>query len=565
MVHRHYHGFRLPEEASQPNLFAFHAYSLYANDCMIHCALEQSSTIIRYLASNIVETPFAGSYLLIESIALGQCGGDEIMRDYQPYARPVPRIGLLITSIDAFNPQAKDLAEKAARDYFDKLKTSGCIDAGSLIRGRVMGPHEARQVADEFAAALVDLVVIVNVAFPSGHVFVSLASHPHLRGVPIAVAADPEPAGAEWAANAWCGVIMNNHAARQMGRPIAALPGPVGAPLFDSHFQRLLRVAGTMKFLRNDFLCRVGDAPGGFHSATGDQLAFAVTFGTRVDTVDLTCVMEAYRTGKATGHLGGATFSDDDVRATAGEVCGGRQVDVKEDMLRRGVRMYHAFRAVLRAGGYTSASFRCWPESNEPYIGVSSCLAMGLLLAHGDVTAAACEGDWPTAVMQSIGTLLSGSPAVCLDWVNYTGQRDVVQLGHCGMGLCGRMAKGRDAIGPHPVLRQAGREMGPVHLGQLEYGPKTGICLTRDGGRFKMLAFTGRSSPQTDQRMIYGAADVRVPPYRELNDLILSHGFPHHLALAKGDILEDLRMLCAYLGVDFLCPGDGNDVNRVRP
>jgi L-fucose isomerase-like protein len=473
----------------------------------------------------------------------------------------VPKIAMLINSIDVFNPGAKDASEKAARKLFAALVAGGEIDGGSLLRGRIVGLHEARVAADEFAAARVDLVVIVNVAFPNGHVFVHLATHPHLSKVPLAVVADPEPAkGGEWATNAWCGVIMNNYAARQIGRAIFPMVGPIGGKGFGESFRRLLRVAGTIKFLRRDYMVRFGDAPGGFHSATGNQLAVAATFGTQMDTVDLTAVMDAYRTGKVSGPLGSVSFSDADVRATAKAVAHGRKVSVGAAMLERGARLYHAYRAIVRANGYTSGAFRCWPEHNEPFIGVSACLAMSLLLSNGDLAAASCESDWPTAIVQGMATVLSARPGVCLDWVNHTGSCATVQLGHCGMGVCGEMcgAKGgRDEIGIHPVLRQVGKTMGPMYLGQFEYGPKTGICLMQDrDGRFKMLAFGGQSSPRTDKRLAYSAADIYVPQYAQLNRLIMEHGFPHHLAIAMSDVTAELEMICAALGVQYITPRD---------
>jgi L-fucose isomerase-like protein len=338
------------------------------------------------------------------------------MASSSPQNRPLPKLGLLVNAIGVFGAPAKDRSERALRTLLGELIRSQSIHPESIVTERIFGPHEASAAADRFAAARVDLVVIANVAFPNGHVFLTLATHPHLAKIPLAIVAEPEPDGPEWATNAWCGAIMNNHVARQLDRPIATIPGPFDGAAFGEEFSRLLRVAATIRFLRNDFVCRFGDAPGGFHSATGDQLAFAKVFGTRVDTVDLTAVMETFRTGKASGYLGEATFSDDDVERAASQITTGRRVQVDWAMIRRAARLYHAYRAILRANGYTSAAFRCWPENNEPYIGVSACAAMGLLLANGDVAAAACESDWPTAVAQSIGTLLSGSPAACLDW-----------------------------------------------------------------------------------------------------------------------------------------------------
>jgi hypothetical protein len=62
------------------------------------------------------------------------------------------------------------------------------------------------------------------------------------------------------------------------------------------------------------------------------------------------------------------------------------------------------------------------------------------------------------------------------------------------------------------------------------------------------------SSPDTNQEMIYSAADVRVPEYLQLNRLILQHGFPHHVAMALKDVTPDLRILCAYLGIEYVSP-----------
>ena len=480
-----------------------------------------------------------------------------------PQLRPALKLGLVINSIGVYDAQTKDRSENALREYVGQLIASGQIDPKSIVSARIFGPHEALAAADQLAAAGVDLVVLANIAFPNGQVFLTLATHPGLSKTPLAVVAEPEPGVSEWETNAWCGVIMNNHVAAQIGRRIVTIPGPFASEGFQEVFARLLRVAGTIRFLRRDLLCRFGDAPSGFHSATGNQFAFAKVFGTRVETVDTTAVMEVYRSGKAQGHLGESAFSEDDVRRTVTQITTGREVQVDAAMVERGARLYHAYRAILRANGYTSAAFRCWPEQNEPYIGISACLSMGLLLANGDVTSAACEGDWPTAVAQTIGTLLSNRPAACLDWISYTGASEIIQLGHCGVGICGQMASGQcrgapcEAVALHPVIRQGGGKMGPVLIGQFAFGPKTGLCLTQDAeGRFKLLAFRGESSPETAKGWAYIASDIRVPDYRKLNRLVLDGGFPHHLAMAMDDISEDVRMLCTLLGVQYVSPHD---------
>jgi len=480
------------------------------------------------------------------------------MLKLKPQPRPALRIGIVTNSTDVFSPRAKDHTEGAAKKLFDRMLKAGKIDSGSLLIGRTFLPHEAMEAADRLTGACVDLIVVVNVGFPNGQVFLTLATNPHLARVPLVVVADPEPSPEEWATNAWCGVIMNNHVAKKIGRTMVPMVGPVDTKEFEDEFERLIRVAGTIKMLRREFIGRIGDAPGGFHSATGDQLAFAAVFGTRVDTVDLTAVMQAYKAGKISGYLGERSFTDADVEATVKEMCDGRTVEAPMEMVEKAARLYHSYRAIIQANGYTSASFRCWPELNEPYLGISSCIAQTLLLTNGEITGAGCEGDWPMTVAHTMGTALSEVAGYCLDWVNYTGGSEIVQLGHCGVGMCGAMAQipGKcggpcDTITVHPVLRQAGKSLGPVLIGQFEYGPKTGICLMqKPDGKFSLLSFEGESTPETARGMKYCAADLCVPNYRELNRLVLEHGFPHHLAVATGLHNADLALLCTFLGVE---------------
>jgi hypothetical protein len=112
-----------------------------------------------------------------------------------------------------------------------------------------------------------------------------------------------------------------------------------------------------------------------------------------------------------------------------------------------------------------------------------------------------------------------------------------------------------DALIEHGVRRQAGAESGPTHIGQFEYGVKTGLCITKTAeGRLKLLTFTGESSPQTAKGILYSGTDVRVQNYRRLDQLKREHGFPHHLAVAFADLSRELRELCAYYGIEYLSP-----------
>jgi hypothetical protein len=183
-----------------------------------------------------------------------------------------------------------------------------------------------------------------------------------------------------------------------------------------------------------------------------------------------------------------------------------------------------------------------------------------------------------------MGTLLTGVPAAFLDFVNWRPDSNILQLGHCGIGIPGVMApedpalldraakEGQppkklkaqvlageiavtDAIIEHGVSREAGVDRGPSVIGQFRYGTKTGIDMVQTPeGRLKMLVFTGTSSPETARNILYSGSDLEVSDYDKLFQLKREHGFSHHLAVAMGDISRELQELCGYYGIEYISP-----------
>jgi len=468
-----------------------------------------------------------------------------------------PKLGVVASSIEVFSEEGKQAAEGQMRSLFERLQKQGSISKDSIFYpDRIFHPHQAQKVADAFAEARVDGVVVLNSAFPAGNTFLTLALNPYLRNLPLVVVSTPEydSPGKEWSINSYCGLIMNNFAAKRAGRRIFTIGGWPEPQAFCDEFKRHVSVIGAVKELRHDFLGRFGDAPSGFHSANVDLLACASLLGTRVETVDLLAVMEIYKTGSAAGYLGETSFSDKDVEQTCEQMTSGREVLVDRELVLRAARLYHALKAIIEANGFTSVAVRCWPELMAVQPQISPCLSICWLLEQGVVRSASCESDVGSCIWQSIGALLSGRPAACLDFVNDIGAAKVVQLGHCGFGIPCQMAS--CAIGWHGPNTVAGHPLGPACIGQYEYGPKTGISIIQDGGGFKMLAFTGESRPDTAQGLQCAASDIEVGDAVRLNRLIIEQGFPHHLALAMGDISEELKLFCGFYGIEYFNPAD---------
>lgn len=493
-------------------------------------------------------------------------------------AENAPRIGVVANAIGVYSVGGKEEAEEQLRRLFDEFKEEGVISRDSIYyKKRIFGPLEAQEAAHLFGRARVDVVIVLNSAFTNGNTFLTLANDPYLFKIPMIVTApeESELEKPEWTTNAWCSAIMNNYVARKIGRKVFTLAGWPGDASYKNELASLLNVSHAVKELRSDFLGRFGDAPGGFHSASGNQLDYARMFGTRIETVDWTEVMNTYRTGEYEGYNGGFSFTEDEVTATAEEMKEGRPVLISEEYVRNAARLYQAFRVMIRANGFTSSAFRCWPEMGKSFIGVSPCLSMGWLLSKGDVYSAACEGDWPTAVAQTICTLLTGKPGICLDFVNVIGKSPVVQLGHCGVGIGGYMAPNDPALKnmPNDELKRkvmsgeiglndgiveksperlGGGLCGPAHIGQYAYGVKTAVNLIQDAnGIFKMLVFSGENGPETARGILYSGCDIAVNDHVKLHETVMDHGFNHHLAVGFGDIRKELETLCKYYGIEY--------------
>ena len=107
----------------------------------------------------------------------------------------------------------------------------------------------------------------------------------------------------------------------------------------------------------------------------------------------------------------------------------------------------------------------------------------------------------------------------------------------------------------HPVNRLGGKIVGPVIIGQYQYGPKTGLSLApQPDGSVKILIFKGASSAKTAKGIKYVATDVAVPDHRKLDRMLLEGGFTHHLAVAMADIGDEVRMLFDLVGVPWVSP-----------
>jgi len=184
--------------------------------------------------------------------------------------------------------------------------------------------------------------------------------------------------------------------AKYIGRHTRFLDGSPQSPELQGELKTLFNAYHTVKCLRRDYLGRFGDAPGGFHSATGDQLLYFKTFGTTVNTVDLLRVREVYDGMETDGLKGTQKFSEEDILKTQEEMSRGRlNLLSDQTMLYNGARLYHTLRAIIRAEGFKKTP--------------NAILSRGLAGIRGHTLIINLPGS-PKAVRESLEILLDVIP-----------------------------------------------------------------------------------------------------------------------------------------------------------
>lgn len=498
-----------------------------------------------------------------------------------------PKIAIVGTSVPKFHPKAKEEIRDATKKMFDQFGAEGLISDDSIYIPNCFGQYEVTKIGKKLKAADIDLCLIINTAFPNGGTATILGSY--LQGIPIILSSTPEPNSAkqsDWENNSVCGVLMNNNALNFMGVYHKVLIGFPDSDTYNNSLKLMLKVAYTIREMRNDRLAAFGDRAMGFHaSGINNELVDLKVLGTYVETISLLTVQNVYDSMRCEGSAKTVTFTEDDVQATIQRLRNDRIVLSPDEQLYRSARYYHSFRAIIEANGLTSAAFRCWPEIQGS--GVNICAAIGLLLSDDIISGGGCERDIGVTMSQSILNHLSGQPAVCLDFIDQFGRftKNLVQMGHCGCGIPGYMEETpqdildkietndgkvpdeimegintgkiavRNTLMGSSVNSPSGVDVGPCLVGPLKFGEYTcmRILPSLDGKSYNMLIFKGKSSEETARNTKVVSLDLVVEGDTEaLFEKVLQYGFPHHLAAVRGDHVEALKELCRFWGMEII-------------
>jgi hypothetical protein len=90
--------------------------------------------------------------------------------NYPPQA--APKLGMVFNSNGVFSEPGKEYGERVMGRLLERLRSEGAVHKESFLHaGRIFGFHQAQAVADEFARAQLDAVLIFNSSFPTAWCF----------------------------------------------------------------------------------------------------------------------------------------------------------------------------------------------------------------------------------------------------------------------------------------------------------------------------------------------------------------------------------------------------------
>ncbi len=430
-----------------------------------------------------------------------------------------------------------------ARPTFDvpfaEEKFAGMLATLDASGHEILGPRELLMEAS--AAALdqvkdADLVLVLQVTFTDA-VFVLDAAN---LGRPMAIWAVPElRLGGRLRLNAFCGLNLAGHALGVNQVPFgwlyaepedaaglaALLAGERQVARLDGAKIDADRIANPVPDLR---IARIGQRPDGFVTCDYDKAELKRLTGAEVDELTLEPLFE---TAKALPEADVAPYE-----AKAAELPNLKEMDAGE--LNRSLRLAGALEKLRADGNYDAFALRCWPETFTEY-GGAICGPAGML--NEARVPCACEADVYGAVTQVMLQKVAGASVFLADLVDMDLGDDTGVVWHCGQA---------------PVSMTEDQPMATVHTNRkqallyeftLKPGRVTFMRLSQAYGQPKMILASGEMLKR-EMAFTGTSGVVRFDGGAEaVLDDVMNSGLEHHMALAYGDFVDDLKGIAAGL------------------
>lgn len=425
-------------------------------------------------------------------------------------------------------------AELAAQWYRQAQTPLSALDGVTLcaVAPLVVEPHDAADAIAELRVSNIDALVIVNGTFALGGLALQFAQ---AFDVPLLLWAWPEPTEqtGKLRLNSLVGAHLNASNLFKLGRRTQTLYAPADDATAVRAIAHFARVAGIARDLRQLRIGLIGGHAPGFDNLAVNKLALRQSLGVEVVDVSLQTVIAKAQAinaqTPASARDEALSLFDDrrEVTATQGELF---------------TSLIGALQTLVTEQRFDALALKCWGDIAEQY-GIAACGAVSVLNNLGIVVG--CEGDVMGALTMLVAQRLCGAPAFLSDIVAIERADNTGLFWHIGCApLC--LA---DARSPKQLFSHFAGGKGVTAGFALKPGRMTILRFGDDGQQVRALATTSEAL-ESEMNIRGTVARVRFDANAgALLDELLNNGWEHHLVLAYGDIVDELRLLCRELNI----------------
>ncbi|NDJ76807.1 MAG: fucose isomerase [Chloroflexi bacterium] len=384
------------------------------------------------------------------------------------------------------------------------------------------------------AAEPLDALLVFQASFADSTMIMRLVE---ALAAPLIMWAVPEErTGGRLRLNSFCGVNLAAHGLARAGYTydtIVALPDDAAAL---EQVQTVARAGRVCRRLAEARIGRVGDHPAGFDTCRVNPSALKSIFGLDVVTIALDTVFDGARAAEQQAVATVVDQLSDQIDGLA---------DVDQPALQGTVGAYLTLRHLAEDKQLDGFAVRCWPEFFTN-LGCAACGSSSML--NNELIPASCEADVNGTITQLILQWISGEPAFGSDVVAFDTAEDLVVFWHCGKAP---LAMADPTVRPRATIH-SNRQLPLLMEFPLKPGRVTVARLSEATGEYRLvigsadviqapISFTGTSGVLRFDR-----------PADDVQDIILSEGLEHHLALTYGNHLSSLIALAKMLNLPIL-------------
>jgi L-fucose isomerase len=473
----------------------------------------------------------------------------------------VARVGILTFS-DGRPVVHRDIeafGQDVERQVVAALEASGheVIRASSLIWTNDLAVSEARRVA----AQRPDLTIF-NIpvwAFPH---FSMIAANATPGPLLLFSNVDPQYPG-------MVGMLAASGGLDEIGRVYGRAWGDISDPAVLSRLETHIRAASAVRSLDGLTFGRIGGRPMGMYTAVANTDEWMRTFGIDVEEIDQWEIVRRSETVEASRVRAGREWLE---KHAAGVHYDGNKLT--PELLERQIRSYYAMRELIDEWHLDFSGIKGQPELTNHFVTMDITEAFlndpydwdGPKETH----VCATEADMDGALTMQLLKGLSGTPVLFADVRHYHADRDVWDLCNSGQHATWFAARSDDPV----------ENMRRVHLyPEIFYFPAGGASIhhlaapgemtfarfTRHDGRYRLQVVRGafeQYDAEANERLMRASTFEWPHAFTRLEasaDEFLGRYGANHIHAVPGDHVEELRIACRLLGVDFDGFGSARD------